>query len=253
MVDYSKFDLDGDAAGGGAFTAFCFARCPIRLWSRSIAPTGDEITPLAHQQRDRAAGAGALERCVYCTPLRTSCRAARTDGARLTATSRSGCSAHVRPGRRTENSPTLTAYADKHGLANLVPRVVQRQRVFVRQLRCRNARRWSPRDETIRSDQAGCPAARLLAHSRRPASASLALAQMLADRRTGALADVPRPDWNGGLHFSRQGKARHATVHERRREPDRSLRLQTASWPAARPTFRSRRRRAVESVTGSPG
>ena len=68
----------------------------------------------------------------------------------------------------------------------------------------------------------------------------------------GALADAvaPRADLNGGLHHRAEGQARHAALHERRRQPVRHVRLQARADQAPRPDVRprrhgSRRRRAT--------
>ena len=70
-------------------------------------------------------------------------------------------------------------------------------------------------------------APRFSAHSRRRLRRGGA--GRICSAQAGALADVPRPEWNGGLAFSGQGEADHSVVHERRSQPGRSVRLQAGT------------------------
>ena len=119
VVDYSKFDLESDSGRRRSVYRFLFRTLPDPFMESLDCPTGDEITPrrissVTVQQALALWNDAFIAR--HCEDL-----AARLEGMGSTNRGRVEAAVQLVFGRTVEPGELadLTAYADKHGLANL--------------------------------------------------------------------------------------------------------------------------------------
>ena len=145
IVDYSKFNLDSDAGRRRSVYRFLFRTLPDPFMETLDCPSGDEITPQRTSSVTVQQALRPVERRVYRPALRVSGGSACKRWARRLAHEWKPPCCSCSAGRCCPTkSADLTAYADKHGLANLCRVLFNANEFLVRELRClhvANARR----------------------------------------------------------------------------------------------------------------
>ena len=120
VVDYSQVQSGERRRAAAQRLSLSVSHVARPVHGNARLPLGRRNHAATNQQRHGAAGPGAVERCVYRPALRVSWPRGLQRWARQLATGGSRRAARVRPaGVDPTNSADLTAYADKHGLANL--------------------------------------------------------------------------------------------------------------------------------------